>query len=45
VGALKDVSFEPSPELFSADGKRTEMEWQGVPDSRCSNVKTTFAKF
>jgi len=34
------VGFEPSPELFSADDKRMEMEWQGVPDSRCSNAKT-----
>ena len=35
------MGFEPSPEpeLFSADGKRTEMKWQGVPDSRCSNAK------
>jgi len=24
IGALKEVGFEPSPELFSADGKRTE---------------------
>ena len=39
-GALKEVGSEPSPELFSADGKRTEMKWQGVQDSRCSNGKT-----
>ena len=39
------MGFEPSTELFSADGKRTEMEWQGVPDSRCSNAKTTHMDF
>jgi len=30
MSTLKEVGFEPSPVLFSADGKRTDMGWQGV---------------